>query len=1840
MPESSKILDNRDSDKGIEKQPLTEATDSSAKIATAQAIAEIKTTMSPLTRGSEFTEVIRVPNLGTTVNFYANGTAYPARVTNIVESDKGPMITVEADPSYPGPNKKITCTLEQFNMLAGTKKSVETLPTTKATEKIVDTKVPDTVLDSINDLVVQETLSRFDGKEIPQSIIEGQLVIIKSELAEAGHADEYINVSREVQAIFAEHNADIAAKTTKTVAPETAPSTNENERKARAEQLEKIMQLHPELEGSIATLDKKVQGLLTSKEWGNDTQLDPLQQITAANSPVTAYLKVLDEAQGLAGMTPEILEALKNKWGKEINRQAELAPQLIKLSRTINEQLAKTETLIDAKGLNEIASAVATIPGISKQQKDLLLVRASKQVVIHNESVQAIQAARIALENQLKPNTNVDRTTALAAIDQIANLSDDERTKLKASFNDRIDAFENAAKKPRKTPPPLPSQATKIDDVPEVRVSDPDFNKKVDNLDEIASKLLQSMSNSSTSDLIDTDAFTKLLVAELKKQNVKTDSKEAIAWLSAQQETAYQINKGIENLNQENEHIDETTANCHQDIDTLLDSPDCSTLEEIAAIQAKINTLPDTPEKTDLQNRLTEIEAHDQAILKADELIQNALASKVETSNIDLKIAIQTLLPAKAGEDYWKVAEELIDEHNQQLQNLSAPEAGSEDQPKIDALVNECNDKVSAILISGELASIADIAALQTKIDSIADTDTKAGLQKNISELLDYNQALKQADALMETALDTKALIDGNDLKKKLEKLIPTAIEQYWNAAEEIITEHNTTIYQINKGSETLKAENERIDETTADCHQDIDALLDSPDCSTLEEIAAIQAKINTLPDSPEKTDLQNRLTEIEAHDQAILKADELIQNALASKVETSSMDLMIAIQTLLPAKAGEHYWKVAEELIDEHNKQLQNLTAPEAGSEDQTKIDALVNECNDKVSAILISGELASIADIATLQTKIDSIADTDTKAGLQKNISELLDYNQALKQADALMETALATKTLIDGNDLKKNLEKLIPTAIEQYWNAAEEIITEHNTTISAAPNPSPDAVATVVDVPVVPPTARPDTAPQADVLGATPVDTKIEAPVDVLNKVDATPLSAEQIAKRDEMFGLIEKNLILTEEEKGRMMVKVMELLRTASRDTNVKAELQKLMASQDRHQEIQRQLNEKSPIFAMIVQDAVQSALNTNDLNYKANEAEYQKMLSDLPTDAAKKAMQAVYDAAIGDKKLRGDLKAIQAQVEQVLANQANFSDARNDSLEPLFKRMNVIVKTGLPRESQVLGSQTIAPDVGQWEAPPTDEQPESLRDKAKRKFLELFDRLRGKKTETVEAETDTTNDLDVAYIKTPTEIIDNLVASNVDLTTAEKADLKATALELLEKGTDISKTVEKLKATLAERSRVNREISALVLNAPELSKQMYFALSAALNDEMTAPKRTEALTQWQSFVDQLPTDRAKAAVKAVYQEALKNKALRSDVNALEEKIAEKLASTGIDDREKALNSLINTLGSEINRAISTRKPSETVVDQAPAVAEAAVVPAAEVLTDAPKTTVENKDEKLNQALTDRIISMNLNSEGKKRDVTPQEFFGSDMDQLIKTMEVENDQNLNTELKAIRQLLVDSKPGVMIGTEATDRLTAALKTKYPEVLDNIMGYINIHIQEHDVRTAMQAEINAKGTELKAKIDTLSSADVSAEIRALHQKFASRINPFGVDQALFPLNDALQERVHNTEAAVKAIDQLWKNPDEPSLALDKVATILSNNQLDNTIQLSLIEFAKNIAPIVNKPGNVSSEELGNIIFQIIPQTTNLPPALKSALVNKVKVMISTHNKTVGKNPQQQVA
>lgn len=1542
-------------------------------------------------KGLEKAQVSYIPEKGTNISLpspQGNGETFTANVVDIRRNGDQVEIVIKAGSDYPGePNKQFIIPAAEFETqfkqqiennaryeavmdtiaqtllqpaLASTKtidaKSRATI-LAQATELLMRSEQDDHLISTANELnsAIDEhnqAIEKDDAKfqtvmnNIASEILDGALAdnktIDAAQLATLEKAAIKKLTDAKLDSYTDEVKADIAELVTahnEALSQVGAKKPVEDARAQRQAALETLMATHPELEARIGVLDQQVRALLTSKEWANDSQLDPVIQITNPNSPVAAYLKILDQAQDLPGMTPAILEALKNKWGKEINRQAELAPALIKLENIVQSYLAQTDTVIDTKALNTIAIAITAVPNLSQKQKDILLANASKKIAAHNNAIST-------------------RTVST---------------------------------------PPLPSSARNIkvqqedgETTPRA-VSAPDFNQKIDDLDAAASKLLQSMSSNVTSNVIDLQVLTNLLEQELKKQNIKIDSKEAQAWLENQTETAKQINQGIESLNQAEEKVRETIANCHQEIDTLIDSPDISTLEERAALQETIDTLAAGPEKTEIQARLTEIRDHDQAILQADALLEKALADGAEIDAITFQIDLQVVLPPQAKDAYWKIAQEIIEEHNRNVVKVNLPEDSKEDIAKNDKIVSELNDQVTELLISGDHVSIKEIADLQLKINSITDEETKTALQKHIIEIETYNQALTQADTLLEDALASKKMINATEIQNSISKLIPTASERYWAAAEEIINEHNARFGNADNNASTQVPEDQNI-------------------------------------------------------------------------------------------------------------------------------------------------------------------VTDT------QKN---------------------------------------------------------DPTTTVTTTPDP----------------------APQADVLAA-PQATTTAAPTDVLNKVDVTPLSPDQIAKRDQMFDLIEKNLILNEQEKGRIMAKVMDLVRTSTRNTNVIDELQKVVTDNGMHQESQRQLKEEGPIFAAVIQSAVQSTLNTNDLDYKKNEADYQKMLSELPTDAARTAMKAVYEEAISNKKLRESSKAIQAKVDEVLANQANFVDKRAASLDPLFQRMNVIIKTNLPRESQVLGSQTITPDVSQWEAPISEEKAESLQAKAKRSLLELVNRVRGKKIEAEETPVDTANDLNEAFVRTPAEMVDFLVESNKDLTTEEKNTLRKSAVEQLEKGTDISKTVENLKAALADRARVNREIAAVVLNAPELSKQMYFALAAARNNDLSAEKRTAALVQWQSFVDQLPTDRAKAAVKKVYQDAMKDKNLGADVNAIEERLMNQLAdNSSIHDREQALTDLVNSLGKEINQAIQNRKP-EVVIDQAANVAQSVVNTASEVLATGPQTNVENIDTQLDDQLNTKINSVNLIAEKDQRDILPKEFFASDMDQLISTMENEKNPALIEELKAIRKDLVDSDPNSKMGKEALARLEKALKTKYPQVLATMKDYIENFIDDHNNRVDMQAEIKTKTAELFAKVDTLTSADISQVINELHQKFTTKTNRFAVDQALVPLNDGLREQMHTIQA-VKDISQLWQT--EPSLALDKVANILNNNQLDQTIMTRLVAFAKNMAPVMNaattEKRQISANERGKIIFELIPYMS-IPQDLKTALVTKVNKMLDGFNSQLGPDNQANAA
>lgn len=1744
--------------------------------------AAIDLTMSTLTKDAEFTDVVRIPSIGTVTTLYAKGRGYSAQVTNIEDSPKGPVITLKTPDDYPEPIKQLKLTLEEFNGLLSLNKSGpkthnnDTQENNKSdavkdnAKEAAYAEVTNRIYENINDVTTQ-----FATKEVPPEIIAGQLLIAKNELETAGFADKYAELATIITQYFADHKEYVTPTT-----PGKLDNVNTPVKRMSEAEFNELKKLSPDqfaskvadqLAGQFPNQpipervigEQQLYGALYETKWGSVDRR--ANKKNAVSEKIGELLRQHNEAvlpQIEQKLTQE-LDGLIQKAGTQRLDQAALSPltkSIIALSiNNATEPYIRLRQKLDAKidahnrkafeteirdtetkYTQALQALIAKYPTTNVPDDELAAFQAQvKSELSGTYSDKYIESFQKVLASQVE-----DHKIGLAAA-ETARLIDEKRKELSGEAAKEFEAS-----------------------IDKALGINPTIEKDINNISRNLNTILQSTTLDSgaiqagyeqaLADLAKVPGMNKMLLASVKRQ-----------W------------EGMRKIAEDLLPV-QTLVTSYL---TKTDTP----IPKVAAesVMALLNSAPDlnnAQRKAILENITLKFVAHNEAIKNAP---------KKPTTK-------PPPLPSKAA---------TIGLDSSELENVTetiASNPAPDKENKTEAMVSdpEFNNKLD------------DLDAIASKLLQSMSTS----LTNNVIDLEVLSNLLKLE--LKKQNLKT----DSKEAKTWLEGQMETA-------------------KQINQGIESLNQAEEKVRETIANCHQEIDTLIASPDISTLEERASLQETINTLTDGPEKTELQNRLAEIRDHDQAILQADALMEKTLAAGTEIDATTFQIDLQIVLPPNAQDAYWKIAQEIIEDHNKNLVKTTPPEDSKEDIFRNDRLVNEVNDQITELLISGDHVSIKEIAELQAKIDSITDDETKTALQKHIIEIQDYNQALTQADSLLESALASKKVINAAEIKDSLSKLIPTASERYWDAAGEMINEHNATLATPDNIPPVVIQNdqppAVDAQVAAPSATvvstPDPAPQADVLAAVPVDSKVTIPTDVLNKVEATALSSEQIAKRDQMFNLIEKNLILNEQEKGRLMAKVMDLVRTATRNTNVVGELQKLVTDNGLHQESQRQWKEEGPIFAAVIQSAVQSALNTNDLDYRRNEADYQKMLSELPTEAARTAMKAVYEEAISNKKLRENSKALQAKVDQVLANQADFADKRGESLNPLFQRMNVIIKTGLPRESQVLGSQTIAPDVSQWAAPVTEEQSESFRAKAKRRFLELFDRIRGKKPETEEIAVDTAHDIEEAFVRTPAEMVDFLVESNKDLTNEEKDALRKTAVEQLEKGTDITKTIENLKTALSDRARINREIAAVVLNAPELSKQMYFAIAAALDNDLSAEKRTAALVQWQGFVDQLPTDRAKAAVKRVYQEALKDKKLGTDVNSIEERLMDQLADTGaVEDREKALTDLVNALGKEINQAIQNRKPIEPLVDQAPDVAKAVVNAATEVLANTSKETIDTNDKKLSQSLKDNIASENLIGEHNNRDILPAEFFASDMDQLIKTMAGEKDADLNVELKAIRQMLVETKPDTVMGTEALDRLTKALKAKYPEVLATITEYIGDMRTDHNNRIEMQTEIAAKSSELLARIDTLSSEDISGIIKALHDKFTIKLNKFAVDRALVPLNDALRERMHTLQA-VKEIDQLWKT--EPSLALDKVANILSNNQLDQTMMTKLVAFAKNMALTVNaataEKRQISAAERGTIIFGIIPYMS-VSQELRSALASKVNKMIDSFNSQPGPDKQ----
>ncbi len=1712
---------------------------------------------------------------------------------------------------------------------------------------------------------------------------------LAAELKDTRSPKYIASLQQSVSAQIAEHRNQLAKKA------EAEKQTTAQA--ARTAEIEQIVKDNPNIKAEIDTLTNKLAVLIQSPNLDATGQQQNLDQIVA-------------EASALSGMTPSLLKALKGNWNELVKTHTEQAPLLAQVKSLVAPYLEKTDVRIGKDAITEVATALNAIPNLTAGQRNALLKDILNRFNEHNQNLPAKVAAAIP--------PPLPKKVDLPPIPQ-------SRTKNKPE-----------------APTPLGDDAYEISDdelepatLIERDMSDPSFNAKADELDVLASKLQNKLTSQSSNqnELIDAQDLHNQLVNLIVDADLSAVSLEAKKWLAEKEETISQIKKENQELNK----IEEIIEKSPDTITTILSSNETPKADEIKLLQANIDSLPNSKQKTELLNLMQRVNSHTENLYAADNILHTALSTDTEIT-LDLESRIRNLIP-EAADKYLLNVRDLIEQHNEEVykaQELNSnPVEDTAVSPEEAATDAEANG--ISLVVDQLAAQVLDELGRNEKLHTAweeIDHDAKLARKKLFDE--------GKKDELV--ALARRACSNlGIDLEAQYNDIRTSYGENDVEIAGYTCDKNGDIMVLVNvfeKGSKINLGQEEigitsilevKLTEKT------IDARNDRTREAALARSTDIAKQLNTLDSEGRKVKMKDAV-------------DQLVANAWpqgeAAPIRTlgrnAALELTNAIdKAKIPADEKALLKEHTKGIFDAEQKRLKEAFDAYHAAEALAQTPAA--NTNDTTITTPSTADVLSAAPIATV---IDtSLVTPDVAGGQGPDTNTTIDTSQVAPVVSVTSDpVATPTATVVD-----------VPLPAPAVVASA-----------------SPDAASTIDTTKVAPAiTVTPDPiavpAPQADVLGVAPVVTPVDVPVVAaqaapkpdVRSTPAAEMTPEQKLSfeksRDQIIDQVEKSLILSDDEKTRLVIKAVELLRTADKNTNVLAELQKLMVAGERHQAIQDALLNSEQIADQI-QTAVIDALDTNSLDHKTSDAAFQEVLANLPTEQARASLQAIYDQAIGDKKLRGNPDKIKALVEKALADQADQNSSRTESLKPLFKKINAEVKSHVRQgEAQVLGSQTIEPSLADWEKPvPTEAELAAEKmtraQKLRQKLGGFVDRIRGKAADTTTEDGDNENET-IDTPKSQADIVAGMVDSNPDLTAGEKAKLKATVLELLEKGTDINKTLEQLKLTLANRDEVNKAITALVLNAPDLSKQMYFTLSAALQGDLSEEKRREALTKWQTTVDSQLTDRAKQVLKQVYQTAMqaavKNPKAGISVDRLEDMIANGLAETGmIEARRDAVLNLVNTLSTEINKAITARKgPDEPkqsevladqpkaaeiiaqavpdqvkgpeVVDQAPQVSEvlaaqpkaqaesndtveqqrkflvgieSLIASAKKIGVDLDQATlhmyalksdqldkallgdtlakidqllagkaldltvvvntvvgkaaekvdakVENIDLKLNDQLVSAINTLNLQAQTVDRDVSPREFFASNMDQALKILDNVNDPDLRDELRSIRNYLVSVPNDQDIGNEPLARLEKVL-AKYPELLATVSGFISRHIKDHNNRKAMASEIAQREKTMMDNIQTATPESIRTEIKTLEKKFSATINRHGVDIALALMNDKLRE-AQNTEAATKEIAEMWNN--DLTLNLDKISQILASHQLDRTILDKVTDFAKAAGKIQNKATSenrdLSDNDRSQILFSLIPNINNVPPALKVALATKMTRMFGDYNKrrAAAKTPQ----
>ncbi|MBP7057431.1 hypothetical protein KBB08_02985, partial [Candidatus Gracilibacteria bacterium] len=470
------------------------------------------------------------------------------------------------------------------------------------------------------------------------------------------------------------------------------------------------------------------------------------------------------------------------------------------------------------------------------------------------------------------------------------------------------------------------------------------------------------------------------------------------------------------------------------------------------------------------------------------------------------------------------------------------------------------------------------------------------------------------------------------------------------------------------------------------------------------------------------------------------------------------------------------------------------------------------------------------------------------------------------------------------------------------------------------------------------------------------------------------------------------------------------------------------------------------------------------------------------------------------------------------------------------------------------EAMGLSPQAATPDQPAAKAPDWDSlRPSDEALAASKAFMDARNPNRPEVRETKTSDDDRDPAIKIEEVRR--EAITDMIQNNLDLTEGEKTLLTQKALELLnsKEKRNPKQLIEGLKSSLSEREQLNRQISALVLDAPTIA----FSIQNALDQT----NREAGEKAFREQLIKLPTERARQVALQLYREAINNKKLQTNLNYLTDQLADRLADTSqITARELAIQALANTVAGQINDQAKLRQQSQTTTTNTPT-NEPAVAPTntpTETTTpvEAPTTTpaAQAKAAEAPQSevassgtTTETIIQAKAANDNAKESMTTEQAVSlmrerlqsellaksTGIDSLITVLESKGDTKAAEALRSLQQeVLAVASNAKFEGAKRDQWLNQIKQTlaQYPQAYEAVLPHLAAYVVAHngraqsapaDLSSELRGAEAANDTEMDAvdvlKVQTTKINDMLAAAKSSH----TAIDMATLDQALAGLD-----------------------------------------------------------------------------------------------------------------------